>query len=321
MSIQKRGETWHADITIPGRERFRGSLGTADKATAQRLHDELRAKLHQRKAAGHTWYEAIAEWLALAKRSDPERRILLAYDPGDLPLEELTVESFKIKHHKPSTYRRYTNVFKAILNVAKSKGWIDHLPVFPDKKQPPDRIRWITHEEWERLFNELPDHLKAPALFAVSTGLRQANVLGMEWSRVSKERKVAWFKSGGMKNKFPHGIPLSDKAMEALAMVEGQHELWCFTYNKKRFAKIKTAWAKALKRAEITDFTWHDLRHTWASWHVQNGTSIEVLQKLGAWEDISMVLKYAHLAPDHLARYANNHDSRHKIVHNDPTPP
>ncbi len=53
-------------------------------------------------------------------------------------------------------------------------------------------------------------------------------------------------------------------------------------------------------------FRFHDLRHTWASWHIQNGTRIEVLQRLGGWETLAMVQRYAHLAPEHLAEFANN---------------
>jgi hypothetical protein len=52
------------------------------------------------------------------------------------------------------------------------------------------------------------------------------------------------------------------------------------------------------------DFHWHDLRHTWASWHVQRGTPLMVLKALGGWETIEMVQKYAHLAPSHLAEHA-----------------
>jgi site-specific recombinase XerD len=57
-------------------------------------------------------------------------------------------------------------------------------------------------------------------------------------------------------------------------------------------------------RAGITDFRWHDLRHTWASWHIQQGTPLHVLQELGGWSDIRMVQRYAHLSTDHLAVYA-----------------
>ncbi len=65
-------------------------------------------------------------------------------------------------------------------------------------------------------------------------------------------------------------------------------------------------WRNSLKRAGIENFTWHGLRHTWASWHVQSGTPLNVLQQLGGWSSYDMVLRYAHLAPDHLSDFANN---------------
>jgi integrase len=64
------------------------------------------------------------------------------------------------------------------------------------------------------------------------------------------------------------------------------------------------AWKQALKRAGIVDFRWHDLRHTWASWHVQAGTPLHILQELGGWESPDMVRRYAHLVPEHLAEHA-----------------
>lgn len=59
-------------------------------------------------------------------------------------------------------------------------------------------------------------------------------------------------------------------------------------------------------RAGIENFRWHDLRHTWASWHVQSGTPLNVLQELGGWESVEMVQRYAHLGRSHLAAYADN---------------
>jgi len=59
-----------------------------------------------------------------------------------------------------------------------------------------------------------------------------------------------------------------------------------------------------LIRAGIENFRWHDLRHTWASRLVQQGTPVNVLQEMGAWESEGMVRRYAHLAPAHLAEHA-----------------
>ena len=73
-------------------------------------------------------------------------------------------------------------------------------------------------------------------------------------------------------------------------------------------------WEKALIRANIIDFRWHDLRHTWASWHVQNGTPLHVLKELGGWSDLTMVLRYAHLSSKHLEEYAGNSKSCEKFT-------
>src|SRR3954470_18777988 len=66
------------------------------------------------------------------------------------------------------------------------------------------------------------------------------------------------------------------------------------------------AWKAGCRKAGIHNFRWHDLRHTWASWHVQAGTPLLTLKELGGWETLEMVQKYAHLAPDHLKSYAGN---------------
>jgi integrase len=62
-------------------------------------------------------------------------------------------------------------------------------------------------------------------------------------------------------------------------------------------------WRDAVKRVGIKDFRWHDLRHTWASWHAQQGTPLHVLQELGGWETTEIVRRYAYLASAHLAEF------------------
>lgn len=61
----------------------------------------------------------------------------------------------------------------------------------------------------------------------------------------------------------------------------------------------------ALAEAGVESFRWHDLRHTWAAWHVMSGTTLQELKELGGWASFDMVLVYAHLAPDHLRAAAD----------------
>jgi len=72
-----------------------------------------------------------------------------------------------------------------------------------------------------------------------------------------------------------------------------------------------------LKRAGINNFRWHDLRHTWASWHVQAGTPLHVLQELGGWESVEMVRRYAHLSTTHLAEYVDRMSGTLELVKGD----
>jgi integrase len=66
----------------------------------------------------------------------------------------------------------------------------------------------------------------------------------------------------------------------------------------------RSGWESGCKRAGIKEFRWHDLRHSWASWHVQRGTPLYALKELGGWATLEMVNRYAHLAPEHLKAYA-----------------
>jgi integrase len=149
--------------------------------------------------------------------------------------------------------------------------------------------------------------------FSLATGLRESNVTKLEWSQIDIQRKVAWIHPDQAKAKKAIGIPLNADAMQVIRLQIGKHDRCVFTYKDHPVLKAGgNAWKKALNRANLNNFRWHDLRHTWASWHVQGGTPLNVLQELGGWNDYSMVLRYAHLAPEHLAEYANKiSDSAH----------
>jgi len=69
-----------------------------------------------------------------------------------------------------------------------------------------------------------------------------------------------------------------------------------------------SAWNTGKRRAGITDFRFHDLRHTWANWLVQAGVPVSALQKMGGCESIEMVQRYAHLSPSHLTEHARKID-------------
>ena len=141
--------------------------------------------------------------------------------------------------------------------------------------------------------------------FSLATGLRRANVTGLQWCDVDLIKRHALIHPDQAKAKRAIPVPLNEDAIIILRKQIGKHEQFVFSYAGHRITQCSTkAWKKALKRAGIENFRWHDLRHTWASWHIQNGTSLQELQQLGGWASFEMVLRYAHLSSDHLRKAA-----------------
>jgi integrase len=185
-------------------------------------------------------------------------------------------------------------VVRAILRKAEREWcWLDKAPAIRMRQEDTKRIRWLTREEAARLIQELPTHLADLARFSLTTGLRKSNVTNLQWCDVNLARRHALIHPDEAKTKKAIPVPLNQVAVDVIRKQVGNHPQFVFTYGGNRIIQCNTkAWKKALKRAGIENFRWHDLRHTWASWHVQNGTSLQELQQLGGWTSFEMVLRY-----------------------------
>ncbi|WP_240472449.1 tyrosine-type recombinase/integrase [Haliea salexigens] len=260
-----------------------------------------------------TWQEAVVRWVQEKDhKADRDKdlgklRWLDGYF-GGLYLDEISrdrvdqVGVLKKIEATPSTANRYLALVRAILRAARDDWeWIDRCPRVKLYPEPKKRVRYLSREEAALLLKELPPHLAALAEFSLATGLRQRNVSYLRWDQVDVARRMAWIHADQSKSRKAIAVPLNDSALSVLEGQRGKHSAWVFTYADKPVDRTSTkAWKAALGRAGIENFRWHDLRHTWASWHVQNGTSLQELQALGGWSSFEMVLRYAHLAADHL---------------------
>lgn len=311
MSLRKRGAFWHIDLRHRGR-RVREATGfrIEERQAAEKLHDELKARLWKEPVKSeHGFYAAITKWLDEKPRHTNELSLIkiLKKKYPNRPLSNCTADSFAkiIPTSSNGYYNRFVSLIMAVMHLAQKNKWVRDVEIIK-KKDTLDRIRFIYAEEWEKLYEELPVHVKPIAHFAILTGLRLSNVLRLEWTQVDLNRHIAWIPANKSKNKTPISVPLNKAAMAILSAQQRRHDVFVFTYRGKPIRSYKTAWKGAIERAGITDFRRHDLRHTWASWHLMNGAQTRDIKELGAWKDSRMVERYAHLSAEHLAKCAEN---------------
>lgn len=210
-----------------------------------------------------------------------------------------------------ATKNRYLALIRAILRKCEREWeWIDKAPCFTLFKEENQRIRWLKHDEANRLIEAAPAWMKDMIILSFMTGLRQANVLGLEWSQVDLERRYAWIHPDQAKAGLAIGVPLNDAACSAIRRNIGKHPRFVFvnTMGNPINDINSKSWSAVLKRAGIEDFRWHDMRHTWASWLVQAGVPLLDLKEMGGWSTIGMVQVYAHLSPVHLQKHADKLD-------------
>ena len=324
MSLYQRKDSPHWWVKITHSQGcLQHSTGTADRRAAQEYHDTLKASLWAQQRLGtkpeHTWDEAVVRYLADTTHKasqDDDKSHLRWLDPylrgvalqtiGRAEIDEIT-RARRAGGAANATVNRTLEVLRAILRKAVFVwDWLDKAPSLPMLPEPKRRIRWLSRDEADRLLAALPAHLAAMARFSLETGLRRANVTGLEWSQVDLPRRMAWVHPDQAKARKAIAVPLSAGAVVVVQGQWGQHGQRVFTYRGQPVCEVNTkAWKAALVRAGIEHFRWHDLRHTWASWHVQAGTPLHVLQELGGWESVEMVRRYAHLSSAHLAEYVD----------------
>lgn len=324
MSLYPRGQIWWCRWIIDGQQVCE-STSTSDKKQAQEYHDRRRAELWREtklnEAPAVRWNAAALDWAtehAQHKKSYETDRYRLLWLTDKLTTEPLVnintermvaLRSELIEDDRePSTANRFLAIVSAVLNYAHEKGHIPGVPKIPYLPEANGRIKFLTKPQARKLIAELPKHLAPLARFTLATGLRRANATHLTWDSVDMGRRVAWVWADEAKADKPLAVPLNDDAMAVLESQKGINARYVFVYRKQPLQHTTTkAWYLACARAGIDDdFTWHGLRHTWASWHVMSGTPLEVLQKLGGWADLKMVMRYAHLAPGYVAEYASN---------------
>ena len=226
----------------------------------------------------------------------------------------------------PSTVRKYISDLGTVFRFAVTKRFIRETPMRQIHSRPEandERVRILTEDERTRLLDAC-DLSKTPELpiavrLALNTGLRKSELFGLTQDRVNMTERAKRYQSGGLpfvipprhilveitKNGHPRIMPLNDEAVDALAgwMRSQPIDPAALVFPSRATARkpldIDRPWETALRRAEITDFRWHDMRHCFASELIMFGASVAQVAKLTGHRDLKSLMRYSHLSPEH----------------------
>lgn len=328
---KRRGSPWYwYDFTVNG-TRFRGSTETDDFEAAKTIEAKLRTdavigqhfggkpRMTLDTAMGKYWQDhgqyLSSAWSAV----DISSRVLLDVLGPDTYLDEINdpevdkVTASMVGKVSNATINRRLDHLQAVMNKARKKWGVRvsdveirrHMLLIPEA-----RTRWISPEDADRLIECAVEHLKAPIRFALLTGARLANIIGLKWEDVSLQPPRPILRLRGVKSKLPGGktieLPIGDMLFSLLVeqgpRKSGYVFLRRFKPDKKTgkvrppepIKKFRRSFGTACKAAGIENFRFHDLRHTAASWMIQNKVPLDVVQSVLGHSHISMTQKYAH---------------------------
>lgn len=220
-------------------------------------------------------------------------------------------ESSRGKLRSAATVNRYLAVLSHLFTMTiKEWGWVEDNPLrkVTKPKEPRGRVRFLSDEERSRLLAECrvseSQYLYTAVVLALSTGGRRMEIMGLSWKDVDFERGAITLHE--TKNGERRVLPLAGHALELMKQHAKIRHVNCdLVFPGKSFkapVDLRTPFENALKRAEIADFRWHDLRHSCASYLAMNGASLAEIAEILGHKTLQMVKRYAHLSEAHTSK-------------------
>jgi integrase len=208
------------------------------------------------------------------------------------------------------TVNRYLAAISHVFTVARKEWqWVRHNPLrdVSTLREPRGRVRFLSDNERERLLDACKAHsqqLYTIVVLALSTGARQGELLNLRWKNVDLNRGLIVLED--TKNNDRRAIPLQGHALELVKEMSKVRRLdtdLLFPGHKNpgKPLSVQHIWKQAVRKAEIEDFRFHDLRHSAASYLAMNGASLAEIADVLGHKTLQMVKRYAHLSEQHTA--------------------
>lgn len=206
---------------------------------------------------------------------------------------------------RPATVNRELSLLKHMFSKAIEWGKCKENPAKKVKKLKGEvkRVRFLMPDEVQILLSSCADYLKPIVTVAVHTGMRKGELLGLKWEQVNFEQGIITLHD--TKNSERRDIPMDETVKTVLKGMEKKRDHVFCNEEGETFVRLQRSFEAALKKSGIEDFRFHDLRHTFASNLVMGGEDLNTVRELLGHKDLTMTLRYAHLAPNHKTRAVN----------------
>jgi integrase len=223
----------------------------------------------------------------------------------------LTETGQRRKVRSSATVVRFLSALSAMFTVCVNEWqWLEDSPMRKVKKpkESRGRVRFLDDDERQRFLTACKESsnewLYLCVILALSTGMRQGELMGLKWSDVNLQGRFIILHE--TKNGERRRVPLAGHGLELLqehAKVRRLDTQLLFPgkTHKDKPIDLRKPFETALKRAEITDFHWHDLRHCTASYLAMNGASLAEIAEILGHKTLQMVKRYAHLSDGHVS--------------------
>jgi len=216
------------------------------------------------------------------------------------------------KGRQAGTVVRYMAALSHAFTIAANEWqWLDENPMRKVRrpKEPRGRVRFLDDEERTRLLQACKtsqySHLYALVVLALSTGMRQGEILGLTWADIDLARSRLVLQE--TKNGERRAVPLVGHAKELVNQMAKLRRIDTnLLFHSKAKPKtpiyLRGPWEKAVEAAELDNFKFHDLRHTAASYLAMNGASLTEVAEILGHKTLQMVQRYAHLSEQHTSK-------------------
>ncbi|WP_139555992.1 tyrosine-type recombinase/integrase [Methylotetracoccus oryzae] len=342
---RKDSPIWWVSYTDASGRRVRRSTGTTDRKEAVGLEAKWKLAAHEEQHWGREPDRSIEEVMLAFLQAKRDKR---SHSDDKLHakrwrqlLPDRSIQS--LKRSDISGYiatRKEMGVSNSTINrelafLAACISFCNHAfewqlpnPITGQKlKEPEGRVRYLTEDEAVALVAAAESEPKAPHLadfirLGLNTGMRRGEMLGLEWSRVDMKRGLILLEGRHTKTGKRRTVPLNEHAQAALngrrrfcsENCPSSHWVFC-DRSGKRLACVKGSFGTACRRAGITDFHVHDLRHTCAAWLVSAGVPLPEVRDLLGHSTVAMTERYAHLRPDNVRAAVGRLDEMSRFRH------